>query len=79
MSVVVACKPMWQNLRAYQPVTNNPCPHINAELLLVSTQYSFSHNSQINCFRTRVHMDFLLVLVYALLPTVFGTPVGYTL
>jgi hypothetical protein len=27
---------MWQNMRAYQTVTNNPCAHINAELLLVS-------------------------------------------
>jgi hypothetical protein len=49
ISVVVACKPMWQNMRAYQTVTNNPCPHINAEPLLVSTQYSFSYNSQIKC------------------------------
>jgi hypothetical protein len=28
---------MWQNMRDYQTITNNPCPHINAELLLVST------------------------------------------
>jgi hypothetical protein len=34
ISVVVACKPMWQNMRAYQIITNNPCSHINAELLL---------------------------------------------
>jgi hypothetical protein len=27
---------MWQNMRVYQTITNNPCPHINAELLLVS-------------------------------------------
>jgi hypothetical protein len=27
---------MWQKIRAYQTITNNPCPHINAELLLVS-------------------------------------------
>jgi hypothetical protein len=27
---------MWQNKRAYHIITNNPCPHINAELLLVS-------------------------------------------
>jgi hypothetical protein len=26
---------MWQNLRAYRTITNNPCPHINDELLLV--------------------------------------------
>jgi hypothetical protein len=34
---------MWQNMRAYhQTITNNPCPHINAQLLLVvSTQYFF--------------------------------------
>jgi hypothetical protein len=36
ISVVVACKPMWRNVRAYRTITNNPCPHINAELLLVS-------------------------------------------
>jgi hypothetical protein len=36
VSVVVACKPMWQNTRAYRTVTNNPCPHNNAELLPVS-------------------------------------------
>jgi hypothetical protein len=35
ISVVVACKPMWQNTRAYQIITDNLCPHINAELLLV--------------------------------------------
>jgi hypothetical protein len=27
---------MWQNMQAYQTVTNNPCPHINVELLLLS-------------------------------------------
>jgi hypothetical protein len=29
------------------PVTNNPSPHINAELLLMSAQNSFSNNPQI--------------------------------
>jgi hypothetical protein len=48
---------MWQNMRAYQTITNNPCPHINAQLLLVSTQYSFSYNSQMKRFRTHVDMD----------------------
>jgi hypothetical protein len=38
ISVVVACKPMWQIMRAYQTITGYPCPHINAELLLVSSQ-----------------------------------------
>jgi hypothetical protein len=33
---VVACKPTWKNIRAYQTVTNNPCPYVNADLLLVS-------------------------------------------
>jgi hypothetical protein len=32
--VVVACKPMWQNMQAYQTIANNPCTHINAEMLL---------------------------------------------
>jgi hypothetical protein len=32
---VVACKLMWQNKWAYQRISNNPCPCINAELLLV--------------------------------------------
>jgi hypothetical protein len=27
---------MWQNMGAYQTTTNNLCPQINAELLLVS-------------------------------------------
>jgi hypothetical protein len=45
ISVVVTCKSMWQNMRAYQTVTNNPCPHIDAKLLLVSTQHSFIYNS----------------------------------
>jgi uncharacterized membrane protein len=27
---------MWQNVRTSKTMTNNPCPHINAELLLVS-------------------------------------------
>jgi hypothetical protein len=27
---------MWQNKWVYQTTTNNSCPHINAELLLVS-------------------------------------------
>jgi hypothetical protein len=27
---------MWKNMRAYQTIKNNPCPHINAELLLMS-------------------------------------------
>jgi hypothetical protein len=27
---------MWQNKRAYKTITSNLCPHINAELLLVS-------------------------------------------
>jgi hypothetical protein len=26
-------------MRAYQTITNNPCPHTNAELLLVSKMY----------------------------------------
>jgi hypothetical protein len=29
-AVVVACKPMWQNMRAYQIIANNSCPNINA-------------------------------------------------
>jgi hypothetical protein len=49
---------MWRNMETYQTVTNSPWPHINAELLLVSTQYSFSCNSQIKCFWTHVDMDF---------------------
>jgi hypothetical protein len=36
ISVVVACKPMWQNMRVYQTVTNNPYANINVGLLLVS-------------------------------------------
>jgi hypothetical protein len=36
ISVVVYCKPTWQNLRACQTITNNTCPDVYAELLLVS-------------------------------------------
>jgi hypothetical protein len=34
--VVVARRSMWQNMRVHQGVTNNPCPHINPQLVLVS-------------------------------------------
>jgi hypothetical protein len=57
---MVACKPMRKNMWAYQTVTNNPWPHINAELLLLSTQYSLSYNSQIKCFQLHVDMNFFL-------------------
>jgi hypothetical protein len=30
------------------PTISNPCPHINAELLLVSIQYPFSYNSHVD-------------------------------
>jgi hypothetical protein len=59
ISLVGACKQMWQNMRAYQTITNNLCPHINAELLLVSMQYSVSYNSYIKCLRTHVDMDII--------------------
>jgi hypothetical protein len=36
ISAVTAHKLIWQNMQAHQTITNNPCPHINAELLLVS-------------------------------------------
>jgi hypothetical protein len=36
IAAVVASKPVRQNMRAYRTFTNNPGPHINAELLLVS-------------------------------------------
>jgi hypothetical protein len=45
---VAGCKPMWQNMRAYETINNNPCPHINAELLLMSQQDSFCYNSNIS-------------------------------
>jgi hypothetical protein len=31
--IVVSSKLMWQNMWAYQTVTNNPCTYINAELV----------------------------------------------
>jgi hypothetical protein len=31
---MVACKPMWQNMQAYQTIANSACTDINAELLL---------------------------------------------
>jgi hypothetical protein len=42
------CKSMWQNIQAYHTITKNPIPHINAELLSVSTQCAFRYSSQIN-------------------------------
>jgi hypothetical protein len=57
ISVVVVCKPMWQNMSAYQIITKIPCPHINVELLTVSTQNSFSCRSQIKCYRTHIDMN----------------------
>jgi hypothetical protein len=36
ISVMVACKPMSQYMRAYQRITTNPCPRISAENQLVS-------------------------------------------
>jgi hypothetical protein len=62
MSIAVVCKSMWQNMRAYQTITNNPCPYIIVELLLVFIQHSFSHKSQFKCFRT--HLDRTLFLVF---------------
>jgi hypothetical protein len=41
---MVAYKPMWRNVRAYKR-DEHSLPHISAELLLVSTQYSFMCNS----------------------------------
>jgi hypothetical protein len=54
---VVACEPIWQNVQAYRTVASNPCPHIDIEPLLVSTQYFFSFNSQIKRFRKHGDMD----------------------
>jgi hypothetical protein len=34
--VMVACRLIRQNMQAFQTVTNSPCQHVNAELLLVS-------------------------------------------
>jgi hypothetical protein len=42
--VVAGCKPLWQDMRAYQSLSNL-YPHTDAELLLVSAQSSFSCNS----------------------------------
>jgi hypothetical protein len=36
IALVVASKPVWQNMRAYRAVTNDPCSRINIELLLMS-------------------------------------------
>jgi hypothetical protein len=41
---VVACKLMQQYMQAYQTITNKPCPHINAELLPVSTAVTHKLN-----------------------------------
>jgi hypothetical protein len=36
ISIVFACKPIWQDMKDHQIIINNPCSHINVELLLVS-------------------------------------------
>jgi hypothetical protein len=50
---VVACKLKWLK---YQTTTRNSCPHMNAELSLVSTKHSLIHNSQIRCIWTSINM-----------------------
>jgi hypothetical protein len=75
---VVAYKPMWPNMWASRTVTNNPCPHINAELLLVSIQYYLTYNSQIICFWTHVDMDNLLVVVQGTLAQIVSASFSYT-
>jgi hypothetical protein len=63
--VVVACKPIWQDMRAYRTITNNPFPHT---LMLNCCWYLHSILSaitqQVKCFLTYVDMDIFLVLVY---------------
>jgi hypothetical protein len=48
---------MWQNIQAYRTVTDNPCQHINVELLMVSAQDSFGYISQSECLRESVVME----------------------
>jgi hypothetical protein len=49
---------MCQNMPAYEITTETPCPHIDAELLLLSTQYS-----QIKVSGRMLVWVFFLVLV----------------
>jgi hypothetical protein len=55
-------------MRVNNTVTNNPCPHINAEKLNRSRQYSFSYNSQVKCFRTHVDIVTCEEFVWLIIP-----------
>jgi hypothetical protein len=79
ISAVVACTPMWQNTRAYQTITNNPCPQINAELLLVSTQYSLDVTHKLNVSGHMLIWTFFLVLVCGTRAQNLSAPFSYTL
>jgi hypothetical protein len=57
---MVACKLMWQNMRAYHTSTN-------AKLLLLTTQYPFSYKSRTKSFRTFL----LLFLCAELVPKMY--------
>jgi hypothetical protein len=70
---------MWQNVQAYRTVTNNPCPHIDAELLLVCTQDSFGYNEQIKRFLTLLIRTLSLVAVYGTRTQSLSAPFSHTL
>jgi hypothetical protein len=52
-------------MRTYQSQTV-PAHAVNAKLLLVFTQYPFSYDRKIECFRTHVEVDIFLVFVCVL-------------
>jgi hypothetical protein len=74
---MVACKPMWQNTRAYQKITNNPCPYINAEVLLVSSLSAITR--KLNVSGHMLIWIFFLVLVCETRAQNLSAPFSYTL
>jgi hypothetical protein len=73
------CESMWQNMRAYQAIRNKPYPYIDAEVLLLSAQYSFIHNLQIKYFRTHVDLNIFLVMVCGTRTQNLSATFSYTL
>jgi hypothetical protein len=56
----------------------HPYPHINAELLPVSAQYSFSCNSQIKRFPAHFDMEIFSILVCGIRALSLSAPFSYT-
>jgi hypothetical protein len=55
----VVCKPMWQNLRAYQTIVN-----IKITTIEYVTRHPCRYNSQTKCFRAHANMVFFSCFFY---------------